>query len=630
MKLAPTFDQQAQASRLGRFATVLLLAITAAGLPGCGDGADPTAPGGPAPGEPAPPPAAPDLRFEPSALDLAPGDSVSTTVRVEPAADLRGATFVLDGTPPGLSTRFEAAADGASGTLTLLASPDLGALAESVMVTGRKGDGRRTWVGSLKLTTSSTTARTFFVDPVTGNDANQGTQAKPFKTLTKALSKARAGDTVKLAGGGYGPTATSGEQLPASGLIVAAGVTIEGALDSGFPASTLVGTGGGVGLNFAGDATVRNLFIGGSGFGVGLFAKQGKQTLSNVFLGTLGQSAVVDGITMTGGIVLRGTAQATLLAGASGANTTGSTIFLNGNSGVGVSVNEQALFTMDGGAITAGDQPNCRKVVGVTLGQSAQATLRNIISIRNIAGIALSLRDASKATLSQSLVTRKLSAGCQPATSVSLLGSASLIVDRSNINQRTDGFGAQPGLGIEMRSSAPLTLVSSGINGFATGIAMLADGSLSMDGAGISDCHLCIDGRSAGGSITITNSFLAGGLSDSKGIITPTLKMRKSDVSSNQTGIVISGLGVDLGTLSDPGNNTLANDVTTAVTFDVVSPSISTLNAVGNTWNPNTQGADAFGHYTQHILVTQESALARGRNFTLLAGITFPNFRIQL
>jgi hypothetical protein len=407
-------------------------------------------------------------------------------------------------------------------------------------------------------------------------------------------------------------------------------VTIEGALDGGFPVATLVGQGGGVGLNFAGDATVRNLFIGGAGFGVGMYIKQGKQTLSNIFLGALGQSAVVDGVQMTGGIVLRGTAQATLLAGASGANTTGSTIFLNGNSGVGLSVNEQAQLTMDGGAITGGDQPNCRKVTGISLAQSAQATLRNIISIRNIAGIALAMRDDSKATLTQSVVTRKLSAGCLPLPSVSLIGSASLTTDRSQINQGTDGFGARPGLGIEMRSAALLTLLGSGINGFSTAIAVIGSGSLTMDGSGIDICHLCIDGRSAEGSITITNSFLSGGLSDSKGIIAPNLKMRKSDVSSSQIGIVIIGQGVDLGTLSDPGNNTFGNNVITGVTFDADGAN-SIVNAVGNTWNPNTQGADASGQYTQHILVTQESPLARGKNFKLLTlGNSFPNFRIQL
>jgi hypothetical protein len=39
--------------------------------------------------------------------------------------------------------------------------------------------------------------------PTKGSDANKGTQSKPFKTLARALSKAQAGDTIRLAAGLY-------------------------------------------------------------------------------------------------------------------------------------------------------------------------------------------------------------------------------------------------------------------------------------------------------------------------------------------------------------------------------------------------------------------------------------------
>src|SRR5438093_267500 len=65
---------------------------------------------------------APDLRFDPAALAVAPGGEGSTTVRVQPAADLSAATFWLEGAPDSLSVRFQADADGATGTLTLAAS----------------------------------------------------------------------------------------------------------------------------------------------------------------------------------------------------------------------------------------------------------------------------------------------------------------------------------------------------------------------------------------------------------------------------------------------------------------------------------------------------------------------------
>src|SRR5688500_18451906 len=163
--------RSARMPHLGRLTTLLLLAAAAAGITGCGDGAEPTA---------APEATTPDLRFEPNALTLAPGDTARTTVRVETGADLRGAAFTLDGAPPGLTTRFEAGADGVTGTLALAASPNVRAIAWSLTVKGRKGDGTKTWVGNLTLTVSGATARTVFVDPANGNDANPGSEPKPL------------------------------------------------------------------------------------------------------------------------------------------------------------------------------------------------------------------------------------------------------------------------------------------------------------------------------------------------------------------------------------------------------------------------------------------------------------------
>lgn len=140
--------RSARANRLGRLTNLLLLAAATA-LSACGDNDSPTA---------APVSEVPDLRFEPSTLTIPPGDSASTTVRVEPAADLRGATFTLDGSAAGMSTRFTAADDGKSGKLMLVASPNAARIAWSVEVKGRRADGAKTWVGNLTLKVSPTAA----------------------------------------------------------------------------------------------------------------------------------------------------------------------------------------------------------------------------------------------------------------------------------------------------------------------------------------------------------------------------------------------------------------------------------------------------------------------------------------
>ena len=64
---------------------------------------------------------------------------------------------------------------------------------------------------------------TLYVNPATGNDSATGGESTPLKTITGAISKAQADDTIKLASGTY--NSTSGESFP---LKVPAGVKIVG------------------------------------------------------------------------------------------------------------------------------------------------------------------------------------------------------------------------------------------------------------------------------------------------------------------------------------------------------------------------------------------------------------------
>lgn len=62
-----------------------------------------------------------------------------------------------------------------------------------------------------------------YVNPSTGNDSANGSQATPFKTISQALRQAKAGDTIQLAAGTY--TATTGEGFP---LVIPSGVVVLG------------------------------------------------------------------------------------------------------------------------------------------------------------------------------------------------------------------------------------------------------------------------------------------------------------------------------------------------------------------------------------------------------------------
>jgi Protein of unknown function (DUF1565) len=141
-------------------------------------------------------------------------------------------------------------------------------------------------------------------------------------------------------------------------------------------------------------------------------------------------------------------------------------------------------------------------------------------------------------------------------------------------------------------------------------------GSLTLDNAHLSSCRVCVDAGSATGTIAIANSSLRGGSNldaPNVGLIAPSLKMRNTLVSDNDTGIVVTGPSANLGAASDPGNNTISNNLITGVKIDALR---SLVLAEGNTWEPNAQGAAATGHYPpSRCWSTGLSPLAAGRNF---------------
>ena len=115
-----------------------------------------------------------------------------------------------------------------------------------------------------------------------GNDATgDGSSARPYRTMTKALSLAEAGDTVRLAEGTYSsgegevyPQLTTSPNPAAVTPNVPAGVTLTG---SG--AAVLVGdAGNSVALVFAGDASVSGVEL--SDFGWAAVSTTGEQKLA--------------------------------------------------------------------------------------------------------------------------------------------------------------------------------------------------------------------------------------------------------------------------------------------------------------------------------------------------------------
>jgi hypothetical protein len=358
----------------------------------------------------------------------------------------------------------------------------------------------------------------------------------------------------------------------------------------------LHGSAGDVGLALNGAATVRNVFL--SGFTTGIRATQGVQSLKSL---KLHQNLV--------GLEFGGSAKATLV---------GSTVTLTPTVGfVGVLVRQQAQLIMDGGAVTS-PGPNCVvTMTAASLRDAARLTLKNSATLKDIAGTALEMRGTSKATLTSfATINRNLISfpGCHPLPSVVTLDATSLTLRNANVVS----IGGTGSIGIDSRSSAPLTLDGAGVEGHSA-VGLRGQGAFKLVASRslFRQNNIGIDATLApNASITITGSSA---FFNHVGIRAPFFKLRNSLVSSNDIGIVLTSPFTDLGQTFDPGNNTIQGNVVTGVNFDasVISGGVGGIFASGNTWNPRTQDSDTSGHYPLKPLLDELSPFATGKNFVL-------------
>ncbi len=145
---------------------------------------------------------------------------------------------------------------------------DGSAMAATASSSGTDGSGTGGGTGGAVPVTN------LFVDALGGSDANPGTEKEPFKTLEKALSVAKSGQTVQLASGTY--DANSGETYPET---VPDGVNIA-AVTAGQTVLVGDGTTPPEGLKLAGSATISYVSL--EGFADAISASTGMQTLTGV------------------------------------------------------------------------------------------------------------------------------------------------------------------------------------------------------------------------------------------------------------------------------------------------------------------------------------------------------------
>jgi hypothetical protein len=166
---------------------------------------------------------------------------------------------------------------------------------------------------------------------------------------------------------------------------------------------------------------------------------------------------------------------------------------------------------------------------------------------------------------------------------------------------------------IEMSGVGKLSVEKTKAHGCGTGLKGVMPGELALIDSEFYDLSfggsdLDAGGGGVGGTVLITGCkfhdvvYTALRLGGGNSVLKLTMRDTDFHVGSmvNWGGIILDGKNssvIDLGTLADPGGNTFVQTTATETALQL-QPQAVTITAVGNTWTPNAEGADAQGHYS--------------------------------
>jgi hypothetical protein len=409
-----------------------------------------------------------------------------------------------------------------------------------------------------------------------GDDEAAGTADAPFATLSHAASVAQSGDTIVFLDGRYDTTGPR--------IVIPDGV---GLMAQNTGLATIVGTNGSL-LDLAGDSRIQGLkfqsFANVVHF-VDAAAASGNlelvdTTFTNCAVAIDLTGSVHASITTADGVVLgNGGTKLLVASGTSSATISGGLLQNYGPSG---------SFP---GAIIQAEGSSVVEVVGLEVsdGGGRPFTTGNQAQ--------LSIRETVVATLGQQLLVMR--------------DTSSVSIESSNLSIKPAMVTPFECIRIETDSSTFLTLEDSKLHGCSTGINSYFPRELTLLRTEIFDMDVeGINLVGTGGMVRITDSkihdvgrssmWVNGALVD--------LKVRGTEMESGigsastaaSAAVRITGSAAavfDLGTLADPGQNTLLGSSATLTALHILVQT-GTIQAVGNTWTPAAQGADAAGKYS--------------------------------
>ena len=298
----------------------------------------------------------------------------------------------------------------------------------------------------------------------------------------------------------------------------------------------------------------------------------------------------VDGLVVGGGVVTRVTLQAFRVAVTTRGAAILDTLDIRASQ-IGVHADPQSAPTLRKLTVTAAAEACSTAVEGVG---SAHLDITDLTTTE----VASAVHTHDQATTALRASRISATRACPRLPVVWSESDGALTVTDTEITGGTLGIGWAPS------GEAVVQVARTNIHDATTGIAglrarvTLEDVTLtSILGTGIA---------AVSGDWAITRAVVAGGLGDALYVAqdpTPAtcLIVRDSTLRGFLYGISLGhDAEVDLGTAASPGHNTIQGHRLGLYIPD--TGSARTLQAVGNTWQPLSQGADAEGHYGAQLL----------------------------
>ncbi|HVY30490.1 MAG TPA: DUF1565 domain-containing protein [Polyangiaceae bacterium] len=418
-----------------------------------------------------------------------------------------------------------------------------------------------------------------YVGP-TGDDANgDGTVGNPFASLAKVVGMAKAGDTIVFLDGTYKASASqlSSTVIPDGVNVMAetpGAVTLQGAAN--LPLFKLAGSSSIEGIHFLSFQTVVQFVDGATATG-SLTIKDSS------FQDCAVQCLLLSGTTTTNidvaadAVLGDGTYNFAILSQQANLSIAGG-IFQNFSNGNVVNATDDAVVTLDDVSFTASTSK------ALLLDKKASAHLSHVTMATGGAGL-ITQKGQSALTIADSDLSLAPNDKAGLCLRLEMDGVGSTEVTDSKLHDCNTGFSG----------SIPATLTLTRVEAYDMNFAGIDLGG----GAG-----------GAGVVVRIVDSnfhdFGSTALRINNGANFTDLKFRGtkfivSDVKSTWDAVTLQtsvGSNLDLGTATDPGGNTflVANVNNTALRLGTQGTAMK-AKAVGNTWIPNVQNADAQGHY---------------------------------